>query len=67
MTQQMTHDNIPANCKNVTIITLNINGLFDDKKKENIVQYLQNQPAQIILLQETHLPHKLYKNVRKSR
>ena len=48
MTQQVTHDNIPANCKDVTIITLNINGLFDDKKKENIFQYLQNQPAQII-------------------
>ena len=54
MTQQLTHDNLPTNYKNLTIITLNLNGLFHDKKRENIFLYLQNQPVQIFLLQETH-------------
>ena len=54
MTQQSTNNNLPRNYKNLTIITLNVNGLFDDKKRENSFQYLLNQPAQIFLLQETH-------------
>ena len=45
MTQQLTHDNLPTNYKNLTIITLNLNGLFHDKKRENIFLYLQNQPV----------------------
>ena len=54
MTQQLTHDNLPTNYKNLAIITLNVNGLFDNKKRENIFQYLKNQPALFFLLQETH-------------
>ena len=54
MTQQSTNNNLPRNYKNLTIITLNVNGLFDDKKRENSFQYLLKQPAQIFLLRETH-------------
>ena len=54
MTQQMRQDNLPTNYKNLTITTLNLNGLFDDRKRDNIFQYLQKKPAQIFLLQETH-------------
>ena len=54
ITQQTRQGNLPTNYKNLTIITLNVNGLFDDKKKYNNFHYLQNKRAQILLLQETH-------------
>ena len=39
---------------NLTITSLNVNGLSDEKKRTNIYQFLKNKTADIILLQETH-------------
>lgn len=39
---------------NITIITLNANGLRDDGKRQKIFQAIQNKKNYITLLQETH-------------
>ena len=39
---------------NITIITLNVNGLNDDGKRQKIFQTIQNKKSHINLLQETH-------------
>ena len=39
---------------NITIITLNANGLRDDGKRQKILQAIQNKRNYITLLQETH-------------
>ena len=39
---------------NITIITLNVNGLNDDGKRLKIFQIIQNKKSHITLLQETH-------------
>ena len=41
-------------CTNLTITSLNVNGLSDEKKRTNAYQFLKNKTADIILLQETH-------------
>ena len=40
--------------QHLTIITFNVNGLFDDNKRQQIFQILENKKTEIILLQETH-------------
>ena len=39
---------------NITIKTLNVNGLHDDGKRQKIFQTIQNKKSHITLLQETH-------------
>ena len=55
MTTTMTDHHRPdiTNTK-LCIISLNINGLFDENKRQNLFQILENKKADIILLQETH-------------
>ena len=40
--------------KHLTIMTFNVNGLFDDDKRQQTFQMLENKNAHITLLQETH-------------
>ena len=40
--------------RNLNILTYNVNGLFEDKKRTKIFQQLQHKNAHIIPLQETH-------------
>ena len=39
---------------NITITTLNVNGLQDDGKRQIICQTIQNKKSHITLLKETH-------------
>ena len=43
MTDLTRQDNTTNNYRNLTIITLNVNGLYDDNKRQQILQYLQNK------------------------
>ena len=54
MTDPTTYYNTINYCKNLSIIRLKVNGLFDDNKRQQISQYLDNKKAELILLQETH-------------
>lgn len=40
--------------RNLNILTYNVNGLSEEKKRRKIFQQLENKNAHIILLQETH-------------
>ena len=46
--------------RKLTIMTYNVNGLFEDEKRQ-IFQNLENKNAQIILLQETHSNNQIIK------
>ena len=39
---------------NITITTLNVNGLHDGGKRQKLFQTIQNKKSHITLLQETH-------------
>lgn len=43
-----------ANKNYVTISSINVNGLRDNKKREKVMYWLQSQKIDIICLQETH-------------
>ena len=47
--------------RKLTIMTYNANGLFEDEKRQQIFQNLENKNAQIILLQETHSNEQIIK------
>ena len=51
--------------RKLTIMTYNINGLFEDEKRQQIFQNLENKNAQIILLQETHSNEQIIKKMGK--
>ena len=55
-TTTMTDRQRPDNFTNtqLCIISLNISGLFDENKRQNLFQILENKKADIILLQKTH-------------
>ena len=55
-TTTMTDRQRPDNFTNTKLcmISLNINDLFDENKRQNLFQILENKKADIILLQKTH-------------
>lgn len=48
------------------IISVNISGLFDKKRRQNLFQLLESKKANIILLQETHSEKEVEKNGKKN-
>ena len=52
------HDMMDNNT-NLSVLSLNINGMFGDKKRNKLFEILINKNMNIILLQETHSTNKL--------
>ena len=55
ITDKTRKDSVTNQYNNLPIITLNVNKLFDDDKRQQVFQFLEDKNAEIILLQETCL------------
>ena len=60
----MTRHNMTDN-NSLSILSLNINGLNDNKKRNDLFEQLNNKNIDIILLQETHSTKQIIENWQK--
>ena len=54
ITDKTRKDSVTNQCNNLAIITLNVNELFDDNRRQQVFQFLEDKNVEIILLQETY-------------
>ena len=54
ITDKTRKDSVTNQYNNLAIITLNVNELFDDNRRQQVFQFLEDKNVEIILLQETY-------------
>ena len=54
MTDTKTKLNMTDNTTRLSVLSLNINGLSNEKKRKSLFEKIQNKNIDIALLQETH-------------
>ena len=54
ITDKTRKDSVTNQYNNLAIITLNVNELFDDNRRQQVFQFLEDKNIEIILLQETY-------------